>query len=204
VRSRDTPASERTGPVSAPLEQPRTARVLMVTATWGGCFVLIRWDLRDAPVLWFAALRSLLAGAVLLAVAGLTRRPFPRDGRSWTVIAALALRRAGVGFAVMFGAVERESEHPLALAIVPEAERRSVRTLRADHFGSVPGHGAIATVDGQRVVVGTPAPHGTRIDPARHVERSPRRTHRRRPNSRTRPKAVSVLSRPSPWWQSSC
>lgn len=91
--------------MSASLEQPRTARVLMVTATWGGCFVLIRWGLRDAPVLWFAALRSLLAGAVLLAVAGSTRRPLPRDGRSWTVIAALALTNAGVGFAAMFGGV---------------------------------------------------------------------------------------------------
>jgi len=51
-------------------------------------------------------------------------------------------------------AVERESEHPLAEAIVTAAETRDVARLRADGFDSVPGHGALATVDGRRVVVG--------------------------------------------------
>ncbi|HEY5874881.1 MAG TPA: HAD-IC family P-type ATPase, partial [Ilumatobacteraceae bacterium] len=54
----------------------------------------------------------------------------------------------------LVAAVERESEHPLAQAIVTEAERRDVPKLRAENFESVPGHGALATVDGQRVVVG--------------------------------------------------
>ena len=54
----------------------------------------------------------------------------------------------------LVAAVERESEHPLAQAIVTEAERRGVAALRAESFESVPGHGALATVDGQRVVVG--------------------------------------------------
>ena len=51
-------------------------------------------------------------------------------------------------------AVERESEHPLAQAIVTEAERRGAEVLPAQDFDSVPGHGALATVDGRRVVVG--------------------------------------------------
>jgi Cu2+-exporting ATPase len=54
----------------------------------------------------------------------------------------------------LVAAVERESEHPLAQAIVTEAERRGVPSLRAENFESVPGHGALATVDGHRVVVG--------------------------------------------------
>ena len=54
----------------------------------------------------------------------------------------------------LVAAVERESEHPLAQAIVTEAERRGVPTLRAEDFESVPGHGALAAVDGHRVVVG--------------------------------------------------
>ena len=57
-------------------------------------------------------------------------------------------------FLALVAAVERESEHPLAQAIVTEAERRSAPVLRADSFESVPGHGALATVDGQRVLVG--------------------------------------------------
>ena len=51
-------------------------------------------------------------------------------------------------------AVERESEHPLAQAIVTEAERQAASNFRAEAFESVPGHGATATVDGRRIVVG--------------------------------------------------
>ncbi len=54
----------------------------------------------------------------------------------------------------LVAAVERESEHPLAQAIVAEAKRRAVPTFRADQFDSVPGHGVVATVDGKRVAVG--------------------------------------------------
>ncbi|GAA2287305.1 heavy metal translocating P-type ATPase [Nonomuraea roseoviolacea subsp. roseoviolacea] len=50
-------------------------------------------------------------------------------------------------------AVERESEHPLAEAIVRHADRLGV-SPQADKFENVPGHGAIAEVDGHRVVVG--------------------------------------------------
>lgn len=54
----------------------------------------------------------------------------------------------------LVAAVERESEHPLAQAIVTAAEGRGLSLRRADDFDSVPGHGAIASVDGRRVVVG--------------------------------------------------
>ena len=54
----------------------------------------------------------------------------------------------------LVGAVERSSEHPLAEAIVRRAEEAGVPELPASDFENVPGHGAIATVDGRRVVVG--------------------------------------------------
>ncbi len=50
--------------------------------------------------------------------------------------------------------VERESEHPLAEAIVRAAEARGLEPPRADGFESVPGHGALATVDGRRLAIG--------------------------------------------------
>jgi P-type Cu2+ transporter len=53
-------------------------------------------------------------------------------------------------------AVERESEHPLAEAVVRYAEEQAVSPLRASGFRSVAGHGALAEVDGHRVVVGNP------------------------------------------------
>jgi Cu2+-exporting ATPase len=50
--------------------------------------------------------------------------------------------------------VERDSEHPLARAIVAYAEARDTDHLTVSEFESVPGHGAIATVAGHRVAVG--------------------------------------------------
>src|SRR5215217_2409233 len=54
----------------------------------------------------------------------------------------------------LVAAVERESEHPLAEAIVRSARARGVDGLRAERFEAIPGHGAVATVDGRRVLVG--------------------------------------------------
>ena len=54
----------------------------------------------------------------------------------------------------LVAAVERESEHPLARAINQLATERSVPVLAVSEFLNVPGHGATATVDGRRVLVG--------------------------------------------------
>ena len=51
-------------------------------------------------------------------------------------------------------AVERDSEHPLAEAIVRRAEQVGAAQLSATDFENVPGHGALATVGGRRVAVG--------------------------------------------------
>jgi Cu2+-exporting ATPase len=53
-------------------------------------------------------------------------------------------------------AVERESEHPLAVAVARHAEQAGTRRLDATRFRNVPGHGAGADVAGRRVLVGNP------------------------------------------------
>ena len=53
-------------------------------------------------------------------------------------------------------AVESNSEHPLAKAIVAEAKRRSVAHLSATNFEALPGRGAKALVEGKSVEVGGP------------------------------------------------
>ncbi|CAN7162154.1 heavy metal translocating P-type ATPase [Arthrobacter sp. LjRoot78] len=54
----------------------------------------------------------------------------------------------------LVAAVEQESEHPLAAAVVRHARERGASALAASDFLNVPGHGAVATVDGHRVLVG--------------------------------------------------
>jgi Cu2+-exporting ATPase len=49
---------------------------------------------------------------------------------------------------------ERESEHPLAVAILKAAKARGLDPLRVESFEAVPGHGALATVAGRRLVIG--------------------------------------------------
>jgi Cu2+-exporting ATPase len=50
--------------------------------------------------------------------------------------------------------VERESEHPLAEAIVHSASERGLAPPRAEAFEAVAGHGALARVEGHSVAVG--------------------------------------------------
>jgi len=80
--------------------------MLWVTAAWGACFVTIRWGLRDAPVLWFAALRALVAGAALVGVATVQQRPRPAGGRAWWLIGLLAVTNGSIAFAAMFAGID--------------------------------------------------------------------------------------------------
>jgi Cu2+-exporting ATPase len=54
----------------------------------------------------------------------------------------------------LVGAAEQESEHPLAEAIVKAAAGRGLQLPRAEDFEAVPGHGALATVEGRRLLIG--------------------------------------------------
>ncbi|MFE7409791.1 heavy metal translocating P-type ATPase [Streptomyces laurentii] len=54
-------------------------------------------------------------------------------------------------------AAEHPSEHPLARAVVAAARARGLDLPPAEDFGSTPGTGVTATVDGRAVAVGSPA-----------------------------------------------
>ncbi len=53
-------------------------------------------------------------------------------------------------------AVEANSEHPLAKAIVAEAKRQNLPMLHAADFEALPGRGAQARVNGKNIVIGGP------------------------------------------------
>ena len=86
-------------------QRPRATRMIFVTGAWGTCFVAIDFGLDHASPLWFATLRSGVAGAALLGLAGLRATPLPRGFRTWSLIALLALTNAALAFGAMFASV---------------------------------------------------------------------------------------------------
>jgi P-type Cu2+ transporter len=54
----------------------------------------------------------------------------------------------------LVAAAERDSEHPLATAIVSAARARNLEPPAAGGFEAIPGEGAVSTVGGRRVAVG--------------------------------------------------
>ena len=68
----------------------------------------------------------------------------------------IAIRGNADELLALAAAAERESEHPLARAIVTHAEAQGVARLAATAFRNVTGQGATATVDGHAIVLGNP------------------------------------------------
>ncbi|MEO1921661.1 MAG: heavy metal translocating P-type ATPase [Sphingomonadaceae bacterium] len=76
------------------------------------------------------------------------------EGRP-SVVAVEAIGKIGEdGLLRLVAAVEQASEHPLAEAILREADRRSIDIPQASDFTSPTGKGVQATVEGREVVIG--------------------------------------------------
>lgn len=58
-------------------------------------------------------------------------------------------------FLSLIGAAEKQSEHPLAEAIVAGIVERGIELGKVQFFEAIPGYGVQATVSGQGVVIGT-------------------------------------------------
>ncbi len=129
--------------------RPSARRMVVVVAFLGACFVAIREGLPYAPVLWFAALRALLAGVVLVALGLGLRRRLPRGLGEWAVVSGLGLANATIGGAAMFlGTVHLATGISSVLAnaqpiliVLPAwalyAERPTARTLAGLGVGFV-------------------------------------------------------------------
>lgn len=77
-------------------------QILLVIVLWAICYPLITTGLASFPPLHFAALRSLLAGATLLAVGILLKKPLIPDRVTWFSLVIISLAFTSLGFAGMF------------------------------------------------------------------------------------------------------
>ncbi|MED4403806.1 heavy metal translocating P-type ATPase [Metabacillus fastidiosus] len=58
-------------------------------------------------------------------------------------------------FLQLVGTAEKQSEHPLAEAIVKGIKEKNISLLAIEQFEAIPGHGIQAKVDGKEILVGT-------------------------------------------------
>ncbi len=79
------------------------------------------------------------------------------EGRPELVIAEVADGHDASRVLALLAAAERGSEHPLAEAIVAGLDARTEQRFKATDFESITGKGIIATVDGARIAIGSPA-----------------------------------------------
>jgi Cu2+-exporting ATPase len=75
-------------------------------------------------------------------------------GEPQVVAIALAPGQSEDQLLAAVASVERESEHPLAAAIVKAASERGLALDAPQAFEAVPGAGVLATIDGQRLAIG--------------------------------------------------
>jgi P-type Cu2+ transporter len=90
---------------------------------------------------------------VLSAVEGLQTSESAKEQQKQSAIYNLQSEMEALALAA---AVERDSEHPLARALVAAAERRGIAIPEARDFQAIPGHGAQATIEGRTLLVGGP------------------------------------------------
>ncbi len=81
-------------------------KLVFVMLLWAICFPLITAGLSYAPHITFAAMRAFLAGAALLVIGAVLRRPLPRGLRVWLMLALTGLGATTFAFLGMFHAAE--------------------------------------------------------------------------------------------------
>lgn len=92
-------------PVAAPQRSVARADLVWLTVVmflWALCYPLIAAGLSQAPPLYFAALRSFVAGIGLLVPALALRRPLPQDWRVWVTLLGVGFSFTSLGFGGMF------------------------------------------------------------------------------------------------------
>jgi drug/metabolite transporter (DMT)-like permease len=120
---------------------------VLIMLLWALCYPVISIGLAFAPPLWFAGLRALIAGGILIAVGAVLRRPWPRGWKTWVALAAVGLTGTTLGFSGMFlggGLVS-----PGLATVISNAQPIIAALMASVAFGeSLKGMSAIAILAG--------------------------------------------------------
>lgn len=77
---------------------------LLLCVIWGTTWFVIKVGLADLPPFWFAGVRFIVAGLILLAVIGLQKIPLPRARRDWALLAVTGFLQFSFNYSTVFWA----------------------------------------------------------------------------------------------------
>lgn len=126
------------------------------------CALIISTPAAVTSALAAAARKGILVkgGAALEQLADIRQVAFDKTGTLTLgkpdVTAVISFHQPEAEWLSLVAAVEKGSNHPLALAILAEIERRDVEAAVADHITVLAGHGVVGTVNKQTVRIGSP------------------------------------------------
>jgi len=104
---------------------------LLLCLIWGSTWIFIKLGLDDWPPFTFAAMRFLLAAAILWIIVLVRRTPLPRARRDWFTIAGLGI----ISFAVNYGLIFwGENRIPSGLTAVLQAMIPAFGLVLAHHY----------------------------------------------------------------------
>src|SRR5947209_11994003 len=75
---------------------------LLLCCIWGSTWLFIKLGLRDLPPVSFAAVRFLLASAILFAIVAARRLALPRTGREWALVALTGVLAFTLNYGLLF------------------------------------------------------------------------------------------------------
>ncbi|HUQ31980.1 MAG TPA: EamA family transporter [Pyrinomonadaceae bacterium] len=94
---------------------------LILAVIWGSTWLFIKLGLEDLPPFTFAGIRFVIAAIILLIIILIRRRPLPRRGQDWVLIAGTGILAFTINYGLLFWGEQRTSSGLAAIlqTIIP-------------------------------------------------------------------------------------
>jgi drug/metabolite transporter (DMT)-like permease len=94
---------------------------LILAVIWGSTWLFIKLGLEDLPPFTFAGIRFVIAAIILLIIILIRRRPLPRRGQDWALIAGTGILAFTINYGLLFWGEQRTSSGLAAIlqTIIP-------------------------------------------------------------------------------------
>jgi drug/metabolite transporter (DMT)-like permease len=136
---------------------------LILAMIWGSTWLFIKLGLEDLPPFTFAGIRFVIAAIILLIIILIRRRPLPRAGRDWALIAGTGILAFTINYGLLFWGEQRTSSGLAAIlqTIIPvfglvlaHLHLPEERITRPKLFGVILGIAGVALIFSNQMAAG--------------------------------------------------